>query len=251
MIGERQRRGIRRINLGTALALLGGAWMGIACAATVPATIPVSLPLEAITSRMAQVDEQKHANLPDFAVMRKYVLHNSRMKRDAEMLVRVTYSKAGGKTFQVVEANGVEGISKKVFKDLIEAEKEASKTDTRTRGSIKPQNYTFEFLGTEIQEGRRCYVLGLHPKTKTKYVFNGKVWVDAEDFAVAKLEGHPAANVSFWVGKPMITQTWRKTGEFWMAASNCTRSESRILGSSELTVQNTGYQFGATTAALH
>ena len=251
MIGERQRKGIRRVNLGTAFALLGRAWMGTACAATVPTAIPVSLPLEAITSRMAQVDEQKHANLPDFAVMRKYVLHNSRMKRDAEMSVRVTYSKAHGKTFQVVEAIGVEGISKKVFKDLIDAEKEASKTDTRTRGSIKPQNYTFEFLGTEIQEGRRCYVLGLHPKTKTKYVFNGKVWVDAEDFAVAKLEGHPAANVSFWVGKPMITQTWRKTGDFWMAASNCSRSESRILGSSELTVQNTGYQFGATTAALN
>ena len=225
--------------------------MGMACGATIPASIPVSLPLEAITSRMAQVDEQKHANLPDFAVMRKYVLHNSRMKRDAEMTVRVTYSKAHGKTFQVLEAIGVEGITKKVFKDLIEAEKEASKTDTRTRGSIKPQNYTFEMLGTEIQDGRRCYVLGLHPKTKTKYVFNGKVWVDAEDFAVAKLEGHPAANVSFWVGKPMITQTWRKTGDFWMAASNCSRSESRILGSSELTVQNTGYQFGATTAALN
>lgn len=200
---------------------------------------------------MAQVDEQKHATLPDFSVMRKYILRNSRMKTDAEMVVRVTYSKAQGKTFQVVEANGVEGVSKKVFQNLIDGEKEASKTDNLNRGSIKPQNYSFELLGTDTLEGRRCYVLGIHPKTKTKFVFNGKVWVDAEDFAVAKLEGHPAANISFWVGKPLISQTWRKTGDFWMAASNCSRSESRILGTSELTVQNTGYHFKSTTAALN
>ena len=238
-----------KIGRAALLSLLGT--VSVCAAATVPVSSAVPLSLDAITARMAQVDEQKHATMPDFSVMRKYVLRNSRMKKDAEMLVRVTFSKAQGKTFQVIEANGVEGISKKVFQNLMDGEKEASKTDNLTRGSIKPQNYSFELLGTDVLAGRSCYVLGIHPKAKTKFVFNGKVWVDAEDFAVAKLEGHPAANISFWVGKPLITQTWRKTGEFWMAASNCTRSESRILGSSELTVQNTGYQFGATTAALH
>ena len=231
----------------TLLAVAGAAtcW-----AATIPGPNAV-LPLEVITARMAQADEQRHASLPDFVATRKYVLRNSRMKRDAEMVVRVTYNNRQGKTFQVLEASGVEGISKTVFKHLIDAEKEASKTDNRARGSIKPQNYNFELLGTDIQDGRRCYVLGIHPKMKTKYVFIGKAWVDAEDFAVAKLEGHPAANISFWVGKPLITQTWRKTGAFWMPAHNSSRSDSRILGSSELTVQNSGYQFGATTAALN
>jgi hypothetical protein len=251
MAGHVKLTGNSSITHKIAFTLISVAYAGLAGAATIPATTALPLPLQAITSRMAQVDEEKHANLPDFVVMRKYILHNSRMKRDAEMVVRVSYSKAHGKTFQVVEASGVEGISKKVFQHLIEAEKEASKADNRARGSINPQNYTFELVGTEILDGRRCYVLNIHPKMKTKYVFNGKVWVDAEDFAVAKLEGHPAANISFWVGKPLITQTWRKTGEFWMAASNCSRSESRILGSSELTVQNTDYRFGSTTAALN
>ena len=231
--------------------LLAAACAATCWAATIPGPTAVPLPLEVITARMAQADEQRHASLPDFVATRKYVLRNSHMKRDAEMVVRVTYSNRQGKTFQVLEASGVEGISKTVFRHLIDAEKEASKTDNRARGSIKPQNYNFELLGTDVQDGRRCYVLGIHPKTKTKYVFIGKAWVDAEDFAVAKLEGHPAANISFWVGKPLITQTWRKTGAFWMPAHNSSRSDSRILGSSELTVQNSGYQFGATSAALN
>ena len=235
------------------LLLLAGLcfYCGGLIASSIPGSSTVPLPLDAITARMAQADDQRHASLPDFVATRTYVLRNTRMDRDAEMVVRVTYNRSQGKTFQILEATGVEGISKKVFQHLIDAEKEASKTDNRARGSIRPQNYNFELLGNDIQDGRRCYVLGLRPKMKSKYLFVGKAWVDAQDFAVAKLEGRPAANISFWVGKPLITQTWRKTGEFWMPAVNNSRSESRILGASELTVQNSGYQFGATTAALN
>ena len=90
MAGQRKGTLVTRTKRSTALALLGVACVGVSCAATIPATGAVSLPLEAITSRMGQVDEQKHANLPDFAVMRKYWLHNSSRQKYAEMVVRVT-----------------------------------------------------------------------------------------------------------------------------------------------------------------
>ncbi|MGI8742149.1 MAG: hypothetical protein ACR2NN_06190 [Bryobacteraceae bacterium] len=202
-------------------------------------TIPSGLTVDQIANRMISADEQKRANLPEYSVTRKYVLRNVHMKRDAEMLVRVSYSKGEGKTFQVLESSGVEGMSKRVFQHLLDAEKDASR---QTRGRLNNQNYHFELLGTETVDGRRCYILALHPKVKTKDVFNGKVWVDADDFAVTKLEGHPAANLSFWVGKPLISQTWQKTGEYWMAAQNRSHSDSMIFGASDLTVENTGYE---------
>lgn len=203
-------------------------------------TIPSGLTVDQIANRMIQAEQQKRANLPEFCVTRKYVLRNPHMKRDAEMVVKVSYRKGEGKTFQILESNGVEGMCKRVFQHLLDAEKDASR---QTRGRFNTENYDFEFLGMDTLNGRRCYTLALHPKVKTKDVINGQAWVDADDFAVVKLEGHPAANLSFWVGKPFISQTWQKTGEYWMAAQNRSHSESRVFGPSDLIVDNTGYQF--------
>lgn len=215
------------------LVLLCSAWAA-------GGTIPSGLTVDQITYKMTKADEQKRANVPEYSVTRKYVLHNSRMKRDAEMLVKVDYRKGQGKTFQVLESSGVEGMSKRVFQHLLDAEKDAGR---QNRGRLNTQNYDFEILGNDSIDGRRCYTLALHPKAKTKDVINGKVWVDASDFAVVKLEGYPAANLSFWVGKPFISQTWHKSGDYWMAAQNRSHAESRIFGLSDLTVQNTDYEF--------
>lgn len=203
-------------------------------------TIPVGLTADQIADRMIQADEQKRANLPEFTATRKYILRNSHMKHDAEMVVRISYHRGTGKTFQVLESEGVEGLSKRVFQHLLDAEKDTAR---QTRGRLNNKNYDFEALGMETVDGRPCYVLALHPKAKTKDLINGKVWVDAGDFAVTKLEGHPAANLSFWVGKPFISQTWQKTGDFWMAALNQSHADSHIFGASELTVETSGYRF--------
>jgi hypothetical protein len=218
-----------------------------AAAGTIPSTTGVPLTVEQITSRLHQTEDQKRTNLQEYSVTRKYVLHNPHMKQDAEMLVRVSYRKGTGKTFQVLEAKGVEGMSKRVFQNLIDGEKEGSHKENVDRSRLNERNYDFELLGTEIEGGRRCYVLALHPKSKTKYLVNGKAWIDAEDFALVKIEGHPAANLSFWAGKPYVVQTWQKCGDFWMAAENRSMAQSMLIGSTELTVRNSDYEFGGSS----
>ena len=42
-----------------------------------------------------------------------------------------------------------------------------------------------------------CYVPRATPKRVDKYLFPGKVWIDSQDLAVVRIEGHPAANLSF------------------------------------------------------
>jgi hypothetical protein len=42
------------------------------------------------------------------------------------------------------------------------------------------------------------YVLRVSPKSRSKYVYRGKVWVDGTDFAVRRIEAEPAQNPSFW-----------------------------------------------------
>src|SRR5258708_3895385 len=156
------------------------------------------------------------------------------------MLVRVEYRKGQGKVFQVLASDGAEGISRRVFDKLLAGEAEGSHKNNVDR-NLRAQNYGVRLLGQESCEGRRCYVLELVAKAKSKYLLNGKAWIDVEDFAVVRMEGRTAASLSFWVGKPYIVQEFQKVGEFWMASRNASRSETRLLGTSDLTIESSEY----------
>jgi hypothetical protein len=50
------------------------------------------------------------------------------------------------------------------------------------------------------------YVLKVKPRTKDKYLYRGRVWVAAQDFAVVRLEAEPANNASFWTKNSELEQ---------------------------------------------
>ena len=78
----------------------------------------------------------------------------------------------------------------------MQAEEEGANQAASIR--LAAANYNFRLVGTEKQNDRPCYVLDAEPKTKNKYLFRGRVWIDAEDAAVAHIDAHPAQNPSFW-----------------------------------------------------
>ncbi len=47
-------------------------------------------------------------------------------------------------------------------------------------------------------ERRRNRNQRVEPQTNNKLLFRGRIWVDAEDFAVVRIEAVPAKNPSFW-----------------------------------------------------
>ena len=202
---------------------------------------PVALTAEQIVDRVAKADDRRRDLLLEYTATRRYLLHNPRMKHDAEMLVRVNYRKGQGKFFQVLASGGAEGISRRVFDKLLTGEAEGSHKNNVDR-NLSSQNYEFRLIGWEVREEHRCYVLELTPKTKSKYLLNGKAWIDAEDFAVVRIEGRPSASLSFWVGKPYIVQEFQKLGDFWMASRNLSHSETRLLGTSDLTIESSAYR---------
>jgi hypothetical protein len=54
-----------------------------------------------------------------------------------------------------------------------------------------PANYTLELIGEDEVRSHPGYVLRASPKRADKCLFEGKVWIDKQDFAVARIEGHP------------------------------------------------------------
>jgi negative regulator of sigma E activity len=197
------------------------------------------LSAEDVVAKMMQFDAQRQSQLTGYTAIRHYVAVNQ--SRRAEMLVHVDCASDGAKQFTVLSEEGSGSIRKHVFQKLLSEETEASRHGTRNSTRLIPANYDFQFVGQEKLETGPAYVLQVSPKAANKYLIDGKIWVDANDYSIVRIEGQPARNPSFWVRNVHFVHTYEKVGPFWFASATRTKSEIRIFGSSELTIENADY----------
>jgi len=195
---------------------------------------------EDVVAKMMQSDAQRQSELTGYTATRHYVAVNK--KRHAEMLVRVECASDGAKQFTIISEEGSGSIRKHVFQKLLSEETEASRRGTRKSTRLIPANYDFQIVGQDTLETGPTYVLEVSPKTPNKYLINGKIWVDASDYAIVRIEGQPARNPSFWVRNVHFVHTYEKVAQFWFASSTDTTSQVRIFGDSELTIENADYK---------
>jgi hypothetical protein len=192
-----------------------------------------------VVTKMMAFDAQRQSELTGYTALRHYVAVNH--KRRAEMLVQVTCGSDGAKEFEIRSEQGSGSIRRHVFHKLLSEETEASRRGTRSGTRITPANYDFQLVGQETLETGPAYVLQVSPKTDNKYLLDGKIWVDANDYSIVRIEGQPARSPSFWVRKVHFVHTYQKVGPFWFASSTRTTSEIRIFGESELIIENSAY----------
>jgi len=194
---------------------------------------------EDVVAKMMQFDAQRQSELSGYTATRHYGAVNK--KRHAEMFVRVSCDSSGAKEFTIVSEEGSGSIRKHVFEKLLSEETEASRRGTRAGTRLIPDNYRFQLVGRKILETGPAYVLSVTPKTANKYLIDGKIWVDASDYSIARIEGQPAKNPSFWVRSVHFVHRYQKVGQFWFASSTRPTSEIRIFGRSELTIDSSDY----------
>lgn len=173
---------------------------------------------------------------------RRYVLENHRMNKRAEMLVSVKCDPNGAKHFEVVSEEGWKSANKRVVRKMLESETETSQPQIRPATSLTPENYRFQMLGKDSLDARPTYVIQVVPKREDKYLFEGRIWVDTEDFAVVRVEGKPAKNPSFWTHSIHFVQQYHKSGTFWFPLSTESVTDARFFGKTEVTINYFDYQ---------
>ena len=124
---------------------------------------------------------------------------------------------------------------------MIDAEREASEKAEHEETRIIPQNYDFQLLGTEETERRSSYVLEISPKKKNQFMIRGRIWVDAADFAITRLEGSPAKNPSFWIRSVHVVHRYDRIGQFWLPVTNESRAEARVFGTNDVGIDYFDY----------
>ena len=197
-----------------------------------------------IVSRMMEHDQARQAKLGAYTWMSYYVLDNK--DRHAEMMVRWTRQADGTKRYEVVYERGDGGVRGHVFHKLLDSEVEASQPAVRDRNRWNTMNYSFLLTGMEEINGRPAYVLETQPKTESKYLVKGRIWVDAADYAVVQVEGAPSKKPSFWTNRVSFVQTFEKNGDHWMAACNRSVTEAKLFGRADLVIKYFDYKSGVT-----
>lgn len=198
--------------------------------------------LEKLLARMAEKDQSRAATLQDYSSLRRYALHNKRFHTTAEMTVRMTWRHPGDKFFEVLSEQGSSTVRKRVLRKILDAELEAAAREARSDTRITPVNYTFTLAGSAVEQGRSCYLLDIAPKTPNRFLIRGRIWVDAEEFAIVRIEGSPAQSPSFWVRSTTFVHRYERLGDHWLPVSNHSATEARVFGHTEVTIEYSGYR---------
>jgi hypothetical protein len=207
--------------------------------------LPASLAAPAIVEQMLRHNRAQAEQLRHYQELRHYQVQYKGFSANlvGKMDVSVTFDAATGKSFRIVSQSGSKLLCDKVLKKAVDSEVEAAHDQNAT--ALTPANYQFELAGIETVDGRPAYVLTVVPVTNSKFLYRGKIWVDAADFALTRIKAEPAKNPSFWIQRPQITFSSTKTGDFWLPTSNRSETKVRVGGTAVFTIDYGTYQIDA------
>jgi len=232
--------------LSAQLLVCGGAWQpATAQPSDRPATQPsFALSTQQVVNRLVQRNLERAQALAAYQGTRIYRLEYRGFpgSRSAEMIVDVKYRSPGTKEFNIRSEKGSQLVIDRVFQKLLHSEKEALTEENQARVALNNDNYRFALAGYESTPTAACDILAVEPPTKNKLLYRGRIWVDAEDFAVVRIEAAPAKNPSFWTKETKIEQVYAKVGEFWLPLSNRSSSTIRLGGHAYFTIDYQNYQ---------
>ena len=237
-------RCLQGLNIDTCRFLFTLALLG-PCVPAVAQQAGLSAPLSAdeVMQRVVEMNEQRAKSLETYSSIRSYHLDcHCLSHKKADMVVRADYKAPDKKAFTIVSESGSGTVRSRVFKKLLEAEQESMREENQQRSNITPGNYTFQLTDYRKIDGNEFYVLEALPLTKNKFLFRGRIWVNAKDFAITQVEGEPALNPSWWTLKTDFKRTYQKIGNFWLPESNESETKVRIFGTAVLTINYGEYQ---------
>jgi hypothetical protein len=205
---------------------------------------PATLSVAQIVEQMERHNESQARALKHYQAIRHYQAeYHGFAALEGKMEVEVSFDSGSGKSFRILSESGSKLLCEKVLRRAIESEKEASQDKGAT--ALTSANYKFQLAGNDSVNGRPAYVLDVAPLKESKFLYRGKIWVDAADFAVAKIEAAPAKSPSFWISRTLIRYTSAKTGDFWLPQMSRSETKVRVGGTALLTIDYGTYRIAS------
>ncbi len=208
---------------------------------------PAQFPTEqAILRGIDQSVQARVARVLSFTDVEHYqVFRGSDLKQPAaQMTVKVTYRKGIGKSYQILAQSGSVLIRKFGLIPLLENEKTINLPGNVERSWFTTTNYVMHLKSGNPQtlDGRACYVFAITPKRKAPNTLLGTLWVDAQTFAVAQVNGVASRNPSIWSGSTHMSRQYTDIQGVPMAIRAHAESNSNLFGRTVVSIDYGDYQ---------
>jgi len=158
------------------------------------------------------------------------------------MTVKTTYQKDSGKSYEVLNESGSQLILKQLLGRVLDSEKTLTQPANRTSALINSTNYTMHVKGREVVDGRNCIALSIAPRRSAQYLFQGDLWVDAQDYSIVQLAGVTAKSPTVLAGPTQVSRHYATFEGLPMATHATATSASWLLGQTTIDIEYTGYQ---------
>lgn len=202
---------------------------------------PAHLTSDDVIATMIERNRLRSEALQGYSGLRTYEITNSHGKLAARAVVRVTYEAPDKKHFETVSEEGSAIVRHLVFDRLMKSEDETAAGREHHDSAITTANYSFALTGEEDIGPYHCFVLEATPKRHDKYLFEGKIWVDTQDFAIVRIAGHPAKKPSFWVNRADFVRQYQKIGGFWLPYRDETFVDVKLYGHKTFVINHQEY----------
>jgi outer membrane lipoprotein-sorting protein len=201
---------------------------------------------EEIVAQMAQAQDENRSHFRPYRVTRDYKLFNgdSHNQARSRLMAEISVVPPDSKKYTIENPSG-SLLEEKIVRKMLDGEVAFAK-DSRP-SDITPENYNFRLSREDEISGKRCYVLDLIPKRKSKNLLRGSIWVDAHNYLPLRVEGEPTQSPSWWVTDARIVLLYGYVGPMWLQTSSEATANVRIIGRSTMIWQDVRYQMGDPT----
>lgn len=204
--------------------------------------------LETIVDRVERAQAENRSRFRPYVVTREYRLFNKEGERpSSEVTADITFQPPDQKQYRIRQSRG-SGSGEKVVRRVLEREAEMAREPAQI--AISRDNYDFALLRTEQLAGAPVYVLEIRPKRADKSLLKGLAYVDANNFLIRRLVGHPAKNPSWLIKDLELTLTFGRVQGMWMQTGSQAVATVRFVGKHIFTSQDVSLRTAEQVAEL-
>jgi hypothetical protein len=198
-----------------------------------------------VVDRMLKAQLENKAHARPFTVKRGYFLLDKQEQQKAHVVANITVLPPDHKQYNIESSSG--GMGEKILRDILSKETEPPRDAQRKQLSL--ENYDFQLLGEDTLDGRRCFLLGMNPRREEKDLLRGKLWVDAENYNIRRVEGTPAKNPSWWIHDLHILMDFADVDGMWLRTFTHAVANVRFKGKYVMESRDLEYRFAQQTAS--
>ena len=192
-------------------------------------------------SQLLTHNELRSAALAGYTEQQSYQVTDLTGRVRAQEIEQMEFRAPHKKTFATTSESGSVLVRRLALNTLIASEIDAASSKQHHNSAIMPANYTLELLGEQQVGPCRCFIARAKLKQPDKYLFEGKVWIDSEDFAVVRIAGHPTMKLSFRIERVNFVREYQKIDGFWVPQKDETHVQVRMYGQKILAIDHQNY----------